>query len=128
MQRERALQIRTPSGWKVAGKLLSIRGEWSFYREVRKSAHAFHTFDAWSIQACVLPVLEKDGVRWIYQYEWDAQGHAGQMTRISVRDFKDKSVERDFGEGKQLYVSTKYFQPVQIPRVWKWINSVELVA
>ena len=34
MARERALQIKTPSGWKVAGKLLKVRGEWSFYREV----------------------------------------------------------------------------------------------
>lgn len=124
MQRERALQIKTPSGWKVAGKVLAIRGEWSFYREVSKGAHAFHTFDAWSLQACLLPVLKADGVKWIYQYDRQAD----QMTRISLSDFEAKSVERDFGEGKQLYVSTKYFTPVKMPRVRKWINSVELVA
>lgn len=67
--KERALQIKTPSGWKIAGKLLSIRGAWSFYREVAKGTHAFHQFDAWSIQASLLPVLEADNVKWFYQYD-----------------------------------------------------------
>lgn len=125
VKRERALMIKTPSGEKIAGKLLMIGGEWCFYREVAKSRHAFRTFDAWSIQASILPVLEADGVRWIYQYD----RQAGQMYRIGLDAFKAKAVERDFGEGKQLYVSTKYFEPVPgMGRITKWINSVELVA
>ncbi len=122
--KKRALQIRTPSGWKVAGKLLSIRGDWCFYREVTKKTHAFHAFDAWSIQASLLPVLEADNVKWFYQYD----KQAGQMLRISLEDLKEKAVERNFGEGKQLYVSTKYFEPVSIPPARKWNKQVELVA
>ncbi len=123
--RERALQIKTPTGWKIAGKLLKIRGEWCFYREVIGNRHAFRTFDAWSLQSILLPVLEADGVQWIYQYE----RHADRITRISLADFKEKSVERTFKEGTQLYVSTKYFEVVpNMKRIRKWINSVELVA
>lgn len=117
--------IKTPSGEKIAGKLLAINGEWCFYREVTKGRHAFRTFDAWSIQASLLPVLEADEVRWIYQYD----RQAGQMYRIGLEVFKAKAIERDFGEGKQLYVSTKYFELVPgMGRITKWINSVELVA
>ncbi|MCL6611202.1 MAG: hypothetical protein K6T66_06655 [Peptococcaceae bacterium] len=64
-------------------------------------------------------------MKWIYQYD----RQAGQMNRISLADFKEKAVERNFGEGKQLYVSTKYFELVpNMGPVKKWINSVELVA
>lgn len=125
MKKERALLIKTPSGEKIAGKLLTINGEWCFYREVSKSAHAFRTFDAWSLQASLIPVFEQDEVKWIYQYD----RQAGQMSRISLADFKEKAVERNFSEGKQLYVSTKYFEPLpKMGPVKKWINSVELVA
>lgn len=125
MSRERAFQIKTPTGWKTAGKVLQIKGEWCFYREVTKSHHAFHTFDAWSLQAILLPVLEEDNVKWIYQYDRESN----KMYRISLDDFREKSVERDFGEGKQLYCSMKYFEPVPgMKRIRKWINSVELVA
>ncbi|SMB97826.1 hypothetical protein SAMN00808754_1968 [Thermanaeromonas toyohensis ToBE] len=125
MPRERALMIKTPSGEKIAGKLLTINGEWCFYREVSKSRHAFKTFDAWSIQASLLPVLEADGVKWIYQYD----KQAGQMYRIKLEEFKKKAVLRNFGEGEQYYVSAKYFEPVPgMERITKWINSVELVA
>lgn len=122
--KERALQIKTPSGWKIAGKLLSIRGDWSFYREVSKGTHAFHQFDAWSVQAVLLPVLEADNVKWFYQYD----KQAGQMSRISLKEFRAKAVERDFGEGKQFYVSTKYFKPIKMGPIKKWIDRVELVA
>jgi len=125
MRKERAFQIKTPSGWRVAGKVLNIKGEWSFYREVTKSQHAFHTFDAWSLQSILVPVLQQDNVKYIYQYD----RQAGKMYRILFDEFVDKSVERDFGEGKQLYCSTKYFKEVpNMSRIRKWINSVELVA
>lgn len=124
MHKERALMIKTPSGEKIAGKLIMINGDWCFYREVTKGCHAFRTFDAWSLQASLLPVLEADDVQWIYQYDKQAQ----QMYRISLAEFKAKAVLRDFGEGEQYYVSTKYFQPVKMGPVKKWINSVELVA
>lgn len=125
MHKERALMIKTPSGDKIAGKLLMINGDWCFYREVSKGRHIFKTFDAWSIQASLLPVLEADGVKWIYQYD----RQAGQMYRIKLEEFKKKAVLRNFGEGDQYYVSTKYFEPVpNMGLVKKWINSVELVA
>lgn len=125
MRKERAFQIKTPTGWKIAGKVMMIRGEWSFYREVKKAAHAFHNFDAWSLQSTLLPVLKRDGVKWFYQYDKESR----KMYRISLKDFEDKSVERDFGEGKQFYCSTKYFKEVKgMRRIKKWINSVELVA
>lgn len=125
MRRERALLIKVNGKERVVGKLLTINGDWCFYREVLKTAHAFRTFNAWSIQASIISVLEADGVKWIYQYD----RQAGQMNRISLADFKEKAVERNFGEGKQLYVSTKYFELVpNMGPVKKWINSVELVA
>jgi hypothetical protein len=124
MKKERALQIKTPSGWKVAGKVIKIEGKWCFYREVSKSRHAFHTFDAWSIQASLIPVLEKDCVEYIYNYD----RQSGKMYRIRLDEFIDKSVERDFGEGPQLYVSTKYFEEVDMKPIKKWIKDVELVA
>lgn len=124
MRKERALMIKTPSGDKIAGKLLTINGEWCFYREVTKGRHAFRTFNAWSIQASLLPVLEADGVKYIYQYD----RQAGQMNRISLADFKAKAVLRDFGEGQQYYVSTKYFEPVNMGPIKKWIKPVELIA
>jgi len=125
MKRERAFEVKTPTGWKVVGKVLRIKGEWCFYREVTKSAHAFRTFDAWSIQAVLLPVLKDDGVKYIYQFDHQT----GKIYRISLKDFEEKSVERDFGEGKQLYVSTKYFDEVPgMGRIRKWINNVELIA
>ncbi len=34
MKRERAFEVKTPTGWKVVGKVLRIKGEWCFYREV----------------------------------------------------------------------------------------------
>ena len=125
MRKERAFQIKTPSGWRIAGKVLKIKGEWSFYREIYSAKHAFHTFDAWSLQSILLPVLEDDGAKWIYQYDRETQ----KMYRISLADFRDKSVERDFGEGMQFYCSTKYFEEVKGMRpIKKWINSIELVA
>lgn len=124
MRKERAFQIKTPSGWKVAGKVLKIRGEWSFYREIYSAKHAFHTFEAWSLQSILVPVLQADNVKYIYQYDRETQ----KMYRILFDEFVDKSVERDFGEGNQLYCSTKYFKEVKMKRIRKWINSVELVA
>ena len=123
MARERALQIKTPSGWKVAGKLLKVRGEWSFYREVT-TRMMFRQFDAWSIQETLIPVLRDDGVAYIYQFVKDT----GEMLRISLEDFLEKSVERDFGEGKQLYVSDKYFKRLKMKPIRKWIKATELVA
>jgi hypothetical protein len=124
LRKERAFQIKTPSGWKVAGKVLKIKGEWSFYREIYNGKHAFHTFDAWSLQSILVPVLQQDNVKYIYQYDRESQ----KMYRILFDEFVDKSVERDFGEGNQLYCSTKYFKEVKMSRIRKWINSVELVA
>lgn len=124
-KKERAFKVKIGRNWRVVGKALYIKGEWSFYREVKKGEHALRTFDAWSLQASVLPVLKADGVKWFYQYDFEA----GEMARISLKDFEDKSIERDFGEGEQLYVSTKYFASVPgMGRVRKWINDVELVA
>lgn len=124
-KKERAFKVKTGRNWRVVGKVLYIRGKWSFYREVKRAQHAFRTFDAWSLQANMLPVLKADGVKWFYQFDMET----GQMSRISLDDFDKKSVERDFGEGKQLYVSTKYFEPVSnMARIRKWINNVELVA
>ncbi len=123
-KKERAFQVKIGRKWRVVGKALYIKGEWSFYREVSKGEHALRTFDAWSLQANMLPVLKADGIKWFYQYDLEA----GKMARISLKDFGDKSIERDFGEGKQLYVSTKYFEPVKMGRVRKWIKNVELVA
>ena len=123
-KKERAFKVKTGRSWRTVGKVLYIRGEWSFYREVKRSEHALRTFDAWSLQANLLPILKADGVKWFYQYDMET----GQMARISLKDFEEKSVERDFGEGKQLYVSIKYFAPVPgMGRVRKWINDVELV-
>jgi hypothetical protein len=124
MKKERAFQIKTPSGWKVAGKVMKVRGEWCFYREIYNGKHAFHTFDAWSLQSILVPVLQQDNVKYIYQYDRESQ----KMYRILFDEFVDKSVERDFGEGNQLYCSTKYFKEVKMKRIRKWINSVELVA
>ncbi|AEE91177.1 conserved protein of unknown function [Tepidanaerobacter acetatoxydans Re1] len=125
MRKERAFQIKTPSGWKVAGKVLNIKGDWCFYREIYSAKHAFHTFEAWSLQSILVPVLQADNVKYIYQYDRESQ----KMYRILFEEFVDKSVERDFGEGKQLYCSTKYFSEVKgMKRIKKWINSVELVA
>ena len=124
MRKERAFQIKTPSGWKVAGKVMKVRGEWCFYREIYNGKHAFHTFDAWSLQSILVPVLQQDNVKYIYQYDRESQ----KMYRILFDEFVDKSVERDFGEGNQLYCSTKYFKEVKMSRIRKWINSVELVA
>lgn len=105
MKRERALMIKTPSGEKIAGKLLVINGEWCFYREVAKARHAFKTFDAWSIQASLLPVLEQDGVKWIYQYD----RQAGQMYRISLGDFKAKSRAEGLRRGAAILRKHKVF-------------------
>ncbi len=125
MKKERAFLIKVNRKERIAGKVMRIRGEWSFYREVTKSAHAFHTFDAWSLQSTLLPILKEDGVKWMYQYD----KQAGKMYRISLKDFDDKAVERDFGEGKQLYVSTKYFKEVPgMRQIKRWIKQVELVA
>lgn len=79
IKKERAFQIKTPSGWKIAGKVLFIKGEWSFYREIYNCQHAFHTFEAWSIQANLFETLEKDGVRWICQFDKESR----KMYRIS---------------------------------------------
>lgn len=124
MKKERAFQIKTPTGWRVAGKVLKIKSEWCFYREIYSAKHAFHTFDAWSLQSILVPVLQQDNVKYIYQYDRESQ----KMYRILFDEFVDKSVERDFGEGNQLYCSTKYFKEVKMKRIRKWINSVELVA
>lgn len=120
--RERALMIKTPTGEKTVGKIILHRGKPIFYREVHKSSHAFRRFEAWSIQASVLPVLQEAGVEQIYQYDRD-EG----MNKISVQDFLEKAVERDHGEGKQLYVSCKYFTPLEMARIRKWVNNVELI-
>ena len=124
MRKERAFQIKTPSGWKVAGKVLKIKGEWCFYREIYSAKHAFHTFEAWSLQSILVPVLQQDNVKYIYQ----TSSAIPYRNRILFDEFVDKSVERDFGEGNQLYCSTKYFKEVKMSRIRKWINSVELVA
>ncbi len=120
---ERALMVKTPSGEKIVGKIVLLQGKPVFYREVRKTDHAFKRFDAWSIQSCVLPILQESGVQDIYQYD-KGQG----MSRIGVADFLEKAIERDHGDGKQLYVSTRYFTPLKMGRIKKWINSVELIA
>ena len=119
---EKALMIKTPSGEKTVGKIILHRGKPIFYREVRKANHAFRRFEAWSIQSSVLPVLQEAGVEWIYQYDRD-EG----MEKISVQDFLDKAVERDHGEGRQMYVSCKYFTPLKMGRIRKWVNNVELI-
>lgn len=125
MKKERAFLIKVNGKERIAGKVMRIRGEWSFYRELYSAKHAFHTFDAWSLQSILLPVLEGDDVKWIYQYDRESR----KMYRISLEDFRDKSVERDFGEGKQLYCGTKYFEEVKgMKQIKKWINSIELVA
>jgi len=116
--------IKTPSGEKIAGKIIFIRGKKCFYREVRKSNHAFRRFDAWSIQSCVLPVLQEEEVEIIYQYDRGEE----QMLKITLIDFLEKAIERDHGEGKQMYVSTKYFKPLKMKRIRKWINDIELLA
>ena len=124
-KKERTFTMKIGNTWRTVGKVLYIKGEWSFYREVKRSEHALRTFDAWSLQANLLPILKADGVKWLYQYDIET----GQMARISLKDFEEKSVERDFGEGKQLYVSTKYFALVPgMGRVRKWIKDVELVT
>ena len=123
-KKERAFKVKTGRSWRVVGKVLYIRGEWSFYREIKRSEHALRTSDAWSLQANLLPILKADGVKWFYQYDMET----GQMARISLKDFEEKSVKRDLGESEQLYVSTKYFASVPgMSRVRKWINDVELV-
>lgn len=38
---ERALMVKTPTGEKIVGKIILHRGKPIFYREVRKSDHAF---------------------------------------------------------------------------------------
>jgi len=62
MRRERALLIKVNGKERIVGKLLTINGDWCFYREVSKNAH------------------------------------------------------------------TKYFEPVKMGPVKKWINNIELVA
>ncbi len=110
----------------TVGYIMEIDGEWCFYREVAKSRDLFRRFSAWSIQANVMPVLEEDAINWIYL--WEKEGK--ELSRISLQDFKRKSVERNFGAGVQLYVSAKYFTPLPgkgRPKD-RYINSVELVA
>ena len=121
---ERAIQVKTPRGWKTAGKLISISGEWCYYRDVN-TKDKFQKFDAWSIQANIIPILVADGVKRIYQYVKDKR----EVIVITLDDFIDKAVERDFGAGRQLYVSDKYFTPVPgMKKITRYIQQVELVA
>ena len=124
MRSERAFKIKTPTGWKVAGKVMMINGEWCFYREMYSSKHKFNTYNAWGLQSILLPVLKRDGVKWLYQYEKKSK----RMYRISLKDFEEKSIEEDYGDGKQLFCSEKYFKEVKMKRISKWVNSIELVA
>jgi len=121
---ERAFKIKTPAGWKVIAKVMRIKGEWSFYREMYEPDHKFNTYNAWGLQSILLPVLKQDGVKWLYQYEKKTK----TMYRISLKDFEEKSIEQDYGEGNQLFCSTKYFKKINMKRINKWINSIELVA
>lgn len=126
MRNERALLAKIKGKELTVGYLMEINGDWCFYREVVKDKDMLKKFNAWSIQASILPVLEEDSIAWIYL--WDKQ--AKRMSRIKFADFKEKAVERDFGAGRQLYVSEKYFEPMPgMERAKrKYINSVELVA
>lgn len=122
--RERAIQVKTPRGWKTTGKLLNINGEWCYYRDI-STKDKFRRFDAWSIQASIIPILQADRVTKIYQYVKDEK----QVVMITLDDFINKSVERDFGAGKQFYVSAKYFTLVPgMKKITKYVQATELVA
>ncbi len=54
---ERNIQVKTPAGWRIVGKVVDINGVPSFYREVSRSKHLLRTFSAWGMQASLLPVL-----------------------------------------------------------------------
>jgi hypothetical protein len=123
---ERNIQVKTPTGWRTVGRVVDINGVPSFYREVSRSKHLLRTFSAWGMQASLLPVLEESGVKWFYLYDKESK----QTVRISIDDFRDKSVKRRFRDGgDQLFVSEKYFTLVPgMKRISKRPKQVELVA
>lgn len=87
------------------GRLVGhLRG--NIYRKVvKKSKHLFRLFDAWGVDTSIVNQLSTEGCTEIRIKD----SESGIVYSISLVDFMEHSVEREFGHSKQRFVSRKYF-------------------
>ena len=77
----------------------------TFKKIVDRRKHLLRIMDAWGIQSTAIAEIINDGGEWLQVFD----KHDGILYEISIEEFKKRAVERDFGDGKQLFVSRKYF-------------------
>ncbi len=87
---------------QVVGSLTDTK---VYKKRVHLSRHLLKIMDAWGIDSEIVKMIQKEGCKEIETI--DVENNV--VYRISFDDFMAKQVERDFGAGKQMFVSRKFW-------------------
>jgi hypothetical protein len=87
------------------GYVIGTLKDGKFRKKVVKDRHLFKIFDAWGIDSQVVEDLKKEKTEEIRILETTED----VVYSVPLEQFIEHSVEKDFGDGKQLFVSRKFF-------------------
>lgn len=98
--------------YKIGGKTIGSydEGTKTFIKHVNRRKHLLRIMDAWGIQSTVVHSLSDRGciaLRIVDKAD-------GIIYELPLQEFLAHAVERDFGDGKQLFVSRKFFKQYAI--------------